>query len=388
MTSQEWILIDTSQQIYLNNWLLTKEEFPDLPENISIEKMRLQGGYQDGVDLLKVNSGQMELLICPTRGMGIWQASCNGVQLRWNSPVKGPVHPNWVDLYEPSGIGWISGFDEWLVRCGLESNGAPEFTSEGQLKYPLHGKIANQPAEKLTVSVDLEQKEIVVKGLVREGRLFCNHLTLEVTYTLPFNQPSFQLTDKIENPSASDCDLELLYHINTGEPFLQAGCELVAPLAKIVPRTPEAAEDLENWSKYSAPKAGQPELVYFTQLIADKDGYTPVLLKNPHAQQGIQVSFQRKTLPYFVLWKNLNASDNGYVTGMEPALNFPNPKSFEKQKDRVVSLAPKETYITEMEVTVASNAEALKSLEDTIQTLAKKTEPIIFQKPDPEWAAL
>ena len=36
---------------------------------------------------------------------------------------------------EPSGLGWLDGFDELLVRCGLESNGAPEFDADGRVVY-------------------------------------------------------------------------------------------------------------------------------------------------------------------------------------------------------------------------------------------------------------
>ena len=32
---------------------------------------------------------------------------CGDVQLGWKSPVKGPVHPAFVPLWEPSGIGWL-----------------------------------------------------------------------------------------------------------------------------------------------------------------------------------------------------------------------------------------------------------------------------------------
>ena len=37
------------------------------------------------------------------------------------------MHPRWVPLSEPSGIGWLDGFDELVARCGLFSHGAPDF---------------------------------------------------------------------------------------------------------------------------------------------------------------------------------------------------------------------------------------------------------------------
>ena len=55
------------------------------------------------------------------------------------------------------------------MRCGLESNGAPEFDDEtGRLKYPLHGRIANKPAQSVVVTVDDETGEVAVTGVVSE----------------------------------------------------------------------------------------------------------------------------------------------------------------------------------------------------------------------------
>src|SRR5262245_18970435 len=129
----------------------------------------MHGGLSDGVEVVQVNNGALKFDILPTRGMGIWKAWLDGVEFGWRSPVRGPVHPAFVDLGEPSGLGWLDGFDELLVRSGLESNGAPEFDEKtGRLKFPLHGRIANKPAHDVDVSVDGESGEIRVTGVVEE----------------------------------------------------------------------------------------------------------------------------------------------------------------------------------------------------------------------------
>jgi hypothetical protein len=45
-------------------------------------------------------------------------------------------------------------------------------------------------------------------------------------------------------------------------------------------------------------------------------------------------------LPCFTLWKNQGGLADGYVTGLEPGTNYPNPRSFEETQGRVVPLAP------------------------------------------------
>ena len=95
--------------------------------------------------------------------MGIWKAwlgdaKGNEWPLGWNSPIRGPVHPKFVPIAEPSGLGWLDGFDELLCRCGLFSNGAPDFDERGVLLHPLHGRIANRPAHRLSVETDFGRR--------------------------------------------------------------------------------------------------------------------------------------------------------------------------------------------------------------------------------------
>ena len=33
---------------------------------------------------------------------------------------------------DPGGLGWLEGFDELFVRCGLDSNGPPLFDAQGR----------------------------------------------------------------------------------------------------------------------------------------------------------------------------------------------------------------------------------------------------------------
>ena len=84
-----------------------------------------KSGLSAGVEMVTINNGAMQIHVLPTRGMSIWRASCGEEIIQWQSPIRGPVHPSFVPVSEPSGIGWLDGFDELLVRCGLESNGAP-----------------------------------------------------------------------------------------------------------------------------------------------------------------------------------------------------------------------------------------------------------------------
>jgi hypothetical protein len=353
----------------------------------SVTKRTLQAGLRHGVDVIEVHNGTFRFVVVPTRGMGIWRASLGEVQLGWKSPVKGPVHPSLVRLWEPSGIGWLDGFDELLVRCGLESNGAPQFDEKGELVYPLHGKIANIPAHKVEVTIDGQSGEIGVCGTVDEARLFGNKLRMVSTITTQLGRPGMTVSDTITNISAEQGELELLYHINFGPPLLGPGGKVVLPVAKVAPRDKVAVGNLAEWDSYGPETPGSAEAVFFIDLAAERDGRTQALLRNAAGEQGVSLKFNRSQLPCFTLWKNRQAEADGYVTGLEPGINFPNVKSFEKRKGRVAVLAPGESRQFEITLEVHPDADAVKAAEQAVARIQQNSAPQVLRQPDPEWSA-
>ncbi len=387
MAKQTWTLTDTTEGIYVEPLTVSAADVQGASGEFSITKRRLQDGRSDGVDVVEIDNGAMRFTVLPTRGMGLWRATCGEVELGWNSPAKGPVNPAFVPLWEPSGLGWLDGFDELIVRCGLESNGAPEFNENGSLRYPLHGKIANTPAHKVEVAVDGESGEISVTGIVHEARLFFNKLQLATTYTTKIGQPGFTVTDTVTNLWAEPSELELLYHINFGVPLLGPGAKAVLPVAKMAPRDAVAVENLGEWDTYGPESPGTPEAAFFFDLAADAHGNTQTLLKGADGSQGVSLAFNKTQLPCFTLWKNRQAATDGYVTGLEPAINFPNTKSVEKVAGRVVTLAPGESRSFEIELTVHGDAKGVADAEQAVAALQEGTEPEILQQPNPDWSA-
>ncbi len=219
--------------------------------DVSVVANRLVGGLSDGVDVVSVRNGKLEISIIPTRGMGIGDMSYDGQRIGWQSPVPGPVHPALVNLSDPSGLGWLDGFDELLVRCGLESNGAPEFDEAGTLKYPLHGRIANRPAQQVKISIDPEREQVAVTGIVDETRFHFTKLRLTSTLTTRVGDKGFSIIDRVENLSESSSECQLLYHINIGLPFLESGPELSLPsksLCRAI-QSPREGQTPGMWSR-------------------------------------------------------------------------------------------------------------------------------------------
>ena len=386
MSKKTWTLTDVDQDVFIDEISISPDDVDGAATGYSVTKRTLRGGLRDAVDVIEVDNGEFRFTIIPTRGMGLWRASLGDLRLGWQSPVKGPVHPKFVQLTEASGLGWLDGFDELLVRCGLESNGAPEFNLDGTVRHGLHGKIANLPAHKVEVTVDGDSGEISVSGVVNETRLFFNKLELKTTYTTRVGQSGVTLTDTVTNISAETSELELLYHVNFGVPLLGPGSKAVVPVAKMAPRDDEAVGNLADWDTYGPETPGSAEAVFFFDLTAGADGQTQTLLRNATGSQGVSLKFNKNQLPCFTLWKSRKAVVDGYVTGLEPAVNFPNARPFEKEKGRVVTLGPSESRTLELTLEGHADAESVSAAEQAVAKLQKGVTPEILDRPNPEWS--
>lgn len=379
MTKKTWTLFDQANPSAVPNGLPAGIEFTTLNHGLSA-----------GVQVVKIDNGELEVHVLPTRGMNIWKAYWKGPdgkeEIGWQAPVRGPVHPSFVPLSEPSGLGWLDGFDELLVRCGLESNGAPEFEENGQLKHPLHGRIGNKPAHKVEISVDDATGGIELTGWVDEARFHFLKAGLKSTLKTKKNSPGFEIVDEITNLSASPAEVQLLYHVNFGQPLLDGGSQFLAPLSELVPRNAHAASGIAAWSDYSAETPGYEELVYFAKLDADTNGDTMTLLKNAHGTRGAVLKFNTQQLPCFTLWKNTTAIEDGYVTGVEPGTNFPNPRSFEGGKGRVIKLAAGGSTKLNLGFTYCGSEKAVDVAVADVKALQKST-PKIHANPHDDWCA-
>jgi len=280
------------------------------------------------------------------------------------------VHPSFVPVAEASGLGWLSGFDELMCRCGLESNGAPDFDERGQLTYPLHGRIANQPAHELRLVVDDVAGTISLHGVVEESRFHFQKLRLHTTYVTQFGSGRISWRDEVENFGGTSADMQMLYHTNIGEPQLEGSSKIVAPITSVGPGNADTVEmGTEDWDTYTPPNSTFRQQVYQLGLVSDDRGDTRVLLRNARGDAGVQLSYNVRQLPCFSLWRNLVDSADGYVTGIEPGTNYPNPRSWETKRGRVVTLRPRERWTAELALDWFLEPSAVADSESAIREL-------------------
>ncbi len=356
----------------------------------TIRKLTLHGGKQEGVDVIVVNNGKLEFTVVPTRGMGLLEAKLGDVRLGWNSPVKEVVHPRHINLMSRGGLGWLEGFNEWMVRCGLESNGGPgpdEFINnvgdKATMDLTLHGKIANIPASEVEVIVNREPPyAITIRGVVDERMFYGPKLELVTEISTDPGSGSIQLKDTITNRGDAPQEFELLYHANYGRPLLEEGATFLAPVSRVTPINAHAAKSVNDWARYAGPTPGFVEQVYCLTPIADAEGRTLIALQNKAGDRAVSMAYSVKELPYLTQWKNTAAEGEGYVTGLEPGVNFPNPRRIERKLGRVPKLAPGESHTAAIDFAIHTDADAIKALAHRIAKLQGETKPTIDSEPE------
>ena len=391
-----WILTDAHGDVWLDSFSASNDSLRlPTPHDWSIRKRTLRGGLRDGIDLIEVHNGAFSYSILPTRGMGLWHADYHGLALGWRAPVEGPVHPKYVNLADRGGLGWLAGFDELLCRCGLSFNGPPgedvwtdASGATQKALLTLHGRIANLPASAVEVSVSLDPPyELSVMGVVEESALFFPQLQLTATYTTIPGSNRVVIHDRVTNRGARPAEMQLLYHANFGPPFLEAGSRLLAPIKEMCPLTPRAAEGIGTHETYGPPTPGFAEQVYVYELLPDNRGMTLALLMSAAADKAVCLRFPTQQLPCFTAWKNTMAMEEGYVTGLEPATNYPNFKTFERKNGRVRVLPPGGTWDCRWSIEVADTAAGVVALQKDVASLQAHAKAMIHRGPVARFSA-
>ena len=387
MVERTIVLTDFDRQIQVNEWTMRPSAELALAGSSEwyVRSSTLVGGESQGVSVVELCNGPLTLFILPTRGMSVWKGQFHDLPLEWKSPVRRPVHPAFVNLHDRNGLGWLNGFNELLVRCGLGFNGPPG-QDEG-VDVTLHGRIGNLPAHHVSLTVSTDGSgTLTLKGVVDETSMFGTCFRLTSTIQMVAGSPHVTFTDEVQNIGGGAAALSLLYHINVGRPFLDTGAKNAVAYRELAPRDPRSADGVDQHAIYEPPTAGFVEQAYYYLPAADADGWSSAVLHNQAATAGFAVHYDARQLPRFVVWKNTQSDAEGFVTGLEPAINFPNFRSYERQQQRLPLLQPGETYTATQRWELANTAEGVAKQLAHVQRLQQGVSPVLHRQPQPGWS--
>ncbi len=349
-----------------------------------ISWQHLREGLSRGVERLLVYHGENVVSVLPTRGMGIEFANVDGVRFGWNSPLTGPVHPQFVPLGEPTGLGWLDGFTELFVRCGLGSNGPPVFDERNRLVSPLHGWIANSPATNVEMSLDGDGR-LTVRGVITESRFHFWKWKMQSELTIAPDIREVVVNDAIANMGGVKDRFQLLHHFNLGPPLLQPGSRLYVPALRVTPRNEHTAARADSWNIAEKPTAGDAERVWFVEPEFDSNGDSLGVLVNAEASAAAGIRFRKGDgMRCFTLWKNEVAEADGYVFGLEPATNWPNPRDFERKRGRCNILTPGQTQVVQIELIFATGQDRVAGLVSECERICPAAKTSVLDSIDPD----
>ena len=383
-------LTSVTDNVHVDEWELTAGEVVAGAQGCSIQKLTLHGGKQEGVDVIVVDNGKLKFSVCPTRGMGVLSVTMGDVFLGWNSPVTEIVDPKLINLQSRGGLGWLEGFNEWMVRCGLESAGHPgvdrfinNVGDDATMELTLHGKIANIPASEVEVVIDPEPPHRVrVRGRVEERMFYGPKLVLEAEISTVPGSNRFQLADLIVNDGEDEQEFQIIYHANFGPPLLEEGSTFAAAVERVTPFNQHAAKDLASYGNYQGPRLGFIEQVYCLRPKSDRAGRALIMLRNKARDKAVSMNFATGELPFVSLWKNTNALKEGYVTGLEPGTGFPNNRRIERKFGRVPKLPPGGTFKASIDVTIHTTSTEVAEVSNRIEALQGGIDPTVDQSPE------
>lgn len=310
-----------------------------------VEEHRLVGGRGDGMRLLQVKNGRgLEFTVSADRCADIARLSFRGINMGYFSPC-GYVAPAY---YDDKGDGFLKSFTAgFMTTCGLTAVGTP-CEDEGET-LPLHGTIANTPAEHIYWEQD--EKEIRIHAVVTDERIFAHKLVLNRTIICSKEANEITIRDTIQNRGDQECPAMILYHMNMGYPLLSEKAQVRIPSIQVRPRNARAAEDIDTWDQMLKPQPQFEEQCYYHSFA--KEGRASIY--NPDIEQGLAISFDADSLRFFTEWKMMGERD--YVLGLEPGNCTPDGRDRVRSEGDLTILQPSESVNYEVHITMLTQPE-------------------------------
>ncbi|MBR5451409.1 MAG: aldose 1-epimerase family protein [Clostridia bacterium] len=349
---------------------LDKDKIGNISQIAGVRRYEFAEGKAKGVEALEIHTGAgLEFTVLPGRAMDIAWTEYRGIPLNYMAK-SGVVAP---EYYEAEGMGWLNNFFAGtLTTCGLLNVGGFENVTHsviGERTYGLHGRITNAAAEQVSVYEEWENGEYVMKvsGLVSEGCLHCEHLTLRREITTKLGSKEFTLKDTITNRAAAEQDVMLLYHINMGYPLLDADSKLYSKSLNIEPQSDEAAAEMDIVDSYREPLLGIAERCYAHDFATDENGVVKLAFVNEKLELGVALEYKKEQLPFFNHWKMMNKKE--YVVGLEPGNCLPRGYAKSKQDGMLDTIPPYESKCYEVTYKILDGAEEIAAYKKEIEKL-------------------
>ncbi|MCD6308562.1 MAG: aldose 1-epimerase family protein [Candidatus Latescibacteria bacterium] len=337
------------------------ERVGDIAQVCDARMMRFTDGRAEGVRAVEVTTGSgLSFTALPSRSLDISRALFNGMPLSWYSAV-GETSPF---FYQPDGLEWLRGFfGGLLTTCGISHSSHP-CEDEGE-QLGLHGRVANIPAEDVSISKtwDGDEYRIGISGRIREVSVYGHNLILTRTIETFLGAHSLTITDSIENAGFRESPVMMLYHINPGWPVLSGDSRIIAPVKSARGFDPLAESERDLWATFLPPQKDYEQRVYIHDMVPDDTGTVSLCLVNEQREIGVYLKYPKAEFPWFVEWKQLGRGE--YVVGIEPG-NITGGRAQMRKEGTLEFIRPGAVRRFSLEIGVLSGIGEIRAFEKNI----------------------
>jgi len=353
----------------LNNQEISKIELLKKVGNIgqlaAIRPYEMNEGRAKGIKAFNVSTGAgLDFTVLESKCLDILDMKYKGINLSFLSK-PGVVAPEYFAPYGNEFLRYFQG--GMLYTCGLSNIGVP--CTDGDEAYSLHGRIAQTPAEKVSVVSEWQDDEYMMKlkGEMREAAHFKENLVLKREIVTKLGSKSIEIHDTVENQGQEEQPVMLLYHFNFGYPLLDENARVVVPSTKILPRTEIAKAGISEYETMSIPIDQFSEHVFYIDNAVDKDQNTYVALINDKLSLGVFIKYNTTQLPILVEWKSMASGD--YALGLEPGNHHLEGRDIERKNGTLKTLKPFETMAFDLELGVLDGKEEIEAFAREMEKL-------------------
>ena len=311
-----------------------------------IRAMEYRSGDANLIKTFEVDTGAgLSFSVNENKGMDIFKMSYKGINLGFMS--KAGLHSPYNVNPESEAFRYTQGCG-MLYTAGVSNVGGSCVDDKGI--YCAHGNLKNSAAVNVCAEGEWQGNEyrMTISGEMREASFYGRNLVSKRTIRSIAGSKSLVIEDLIENRDFEEDQVMLLYHLNSGFPFLSEGVRLYAPVEKVQGSTPKSVEMLDEYALASAPIDGEEEYVYTIHLRHDKDEMSGSVLWNDDLKIGLYIKFDTRALNRFVEWKCMRSGD--YAMGMLAANCYPFGRAYAAENEAWTRLKPFEKLKTHLEI--------------------------------------
>lgn len=263
----------------------------------SVRRYTITSGTAKGVEIIDCDNGTIRFLLNVSKAMDIMQLYYQGTNISFLSK----------NAFTNSNCDFSHRFEGgMLYTCGLDNIGSHD-------GFEQHGTFHNSIAEITECKCD--ENGIIVDAIIKNTALFGEDLVVKRKITSLINSNEINLHDTLYNLSYRNEKYCLLYHVNLGYPFLDAGVKIIDDVISCAGETQWEKDNISLRNIITEPKNNQQEMCYY---IKHKTPSVSVL--NEKIKKKFTLKYSNNTLPCFLEWKSMTSGD--YALGLEPCTCF------------------------------------------------------------------